>query len=175
MHPNTRDDEVVAVVNGFRRTAEGTPLSQVCIEFSCGGIALADLAKVKESLERLNHENRDLRRKLAVEEAAQTAAAQRLDAACRRIYELTQEAEAAARLADAVREEFAEFRAAYARVLDSGPEKLDLERVLDDAATAAAEPPPDSVRPFSAFLAEARLRAAQARPRLSAAAMAAGA
>ena len=30
LHPNTSDEEVIAAVNGFRRTAEGTPLRELC-------------------------------------------------------------------------------------------------------------------------------------------------
>jgi hypothetical protein len=157
-HPNTRDDEVIAAVNGFRRTVEGLPLSQVCIEFACGGVPLADLANMKETLERLQRENRELRRKLTVEEAAQAEAAQRLDAAYRRIYELTEEAGAAQRFADAVRREFEDFRAAYAEVLNGMEhENFDLRWMLDDAKRSLADKPAAVVRPFSAFLAEARL------------------
>jgi hypothetical protein len=163
VHPNTSNDEVVAAVNGFRRTVEGLPLSQVCIEFACGGVPLADLAAMKENLERLNRENRELRRKLAVEEATQAAAAQRLDETCRRIYELTEEAAAAQRFADTVRREFEDFRAAYAEVLRGMQhENFDLRWLLDDAKRGLAEKPTAVVQPFSAFLAEARLGADKA-------------
>src|SRR5580658_4284124 len=100
VHPNTSDDEVVAAVNGFRRTAEGLPLSRICIEFACGGVPLAELASMKDALERLQRENRELCRKLAVEETAQVEAEQRLDAAYRRIYELTEEAASVQRQAE---------------------------------------------------------------------------
>jgi hypothetical protein len=36
LHPNTEDDEIIAGVNGFRRTADGTPLSEICHEFALG-------------------------------------------------------------------------------------------------------------------------------------------
>src|ERR1700739_4728441 len=97
VHRSTRDDEVIAAVNGFRRTVEGVPLSQICIEFACGGVPLAELAAMKESLDRLGRANLELRRKLTVDEAAQQEAAQRLDAVHRRIYELTEEAAEAQR------------------------------------------------------------------------------
>jgi hypothetical protein len=58
LHPNTSDDEVLAGVNGFRRTADGTPLSQVCSEFAGGSCDGGDLAEWKGQLDRLNHENR---------------------------------------------------------------------------------------------------------------------
>jgi hypothetical protein len=159
VHPNTRDDEVLAAVNGFRRTVEGTPLSQVCLEFACGGVPLAELAAMKENLERLRRENLDLRRELTVNESAQAETARRLDAAYRRIYELTEQAAAAQRLAEAIEREFADFRAAYARAVDGiMRENVDVRSALGEAERSIAQP----VRPFSAFLAEARLAADKA-------------
>lgn len=156
VHPNTSDDEMVAAVNGFRRTVEGLPLSQVCLEFACGGVPLADLARMKDTLERLNRDNLELRRKLAVEEAAQTNAARSLDDAYRRIYQLTEEAMAAQRLAEAAEKEFAEFRAAYAEALDGMKQSnAGLRSALDDAKRS-------TYRPFSAMLAEARLASSEA-------------
>jgi hypothetical protein len=164
VHPNTHDDEVVAAVNGFRRTIEGLPLSQVCIEFACGGVPLADLANMKDMLERLQRENRELRRKLTVEEAAQAEAAQRLDAAYRRIYELTEEAASAQRLVAATEREFEDFRAAYSEVL-RGVRHADFNErwgLSEASPTIADKPPAMPRRPFSAFLAEARLDADKA-------------
>src|SRR5216683_1545267 len=71
LHPHTSDDEVLAGVNGFRRTADGMPLSQVCGELAGGGLPLGPPAELTEKLARLGRENLELRRKLAVEEAAQ--------------------------------------------------------------------------------------------------------
>jgi hypothetical protein len=159
VHPNTSDDEMIAAVNGFRRTAEGLPLNQVCVEFACGGMPLADLVQLKDMLERLNRDNLELRRKLAVEEAAQASTARRLDDAHRRIYELTEEAMAAQRLAEAADKEFAEFRAAYAEALDGMKQSnVDLRQALDETRRSAAK----ARRPFSAFLTEARLAAGEA-------------
>jgi septal ring factor EnvC (AmiA/AmiB activator) len=156
VHPNTSDDEMIAAVNGFRRTVEGLPLSQVCIEFACGGVPLADLAQMKDTLERMNRDNLELRRKLAVEEAAQASTARRLDDAYHRIYQLTEEAMAARRLAEAAEQEFEEFRAAYAEALDSMKQSnAGLRSALDEAKRSAR-------RPFSALLAEARLAAGEA-------------
>ena len=155
VHPNTSDDELIAAVNGFRRTAEGLPLSQVCIEFACGGVPLADLAQIKDMLDRLNRDNLELRRKLALEEAAQASAAGRLDDAYRRIHELTQEAIAAQRLAQATEREFDEFRVAYVQALDGVKQSNNhLRSALDETKQRAAA---EARRPFSAFLAEARL------------------
>ena len=156
VHPNTSDDEMIAAVNGFRRTVEGLPLSQVCLEFACGGVPLADLARMKDTLERLNRDNLELRRKLAVEEAAQTNAARSLDDAYRRIYQLTEEAMAALRLAETVEREFEDLRAAYTEALDSMKESnAGLRSALDEAKRSGR-------RPFSAMLAEARLASSEA-------------
>jgi hypothetical protein len=159
VHPNTHDDEVVAAVNGFRRTAEGVPLSQICMEFACGGVPLAELAAMKESLERLRRENLELRRKLTVDETAQEESARRLDATHRRIFELTEEAAAARRVAAAIEREFEDFRTAYARAIDGILHgSADVRAALDEAKHPAAR----MARPFSAFLAEARLEADKA-------------
>ena len=147
LRPGASNDEVVAAVDLFRRAAGDTPLSRVCVEFACGGMPLADLAQLKEALDRLNRENLDLRSKLAAEQSAQAGTARRLDAAYRRIYELTEEALAAQRLAEAARREFEDFRATYAKA-ESG-----------NAALRAAL---DAARPFGAFLAEAREAADEA-------------
>jgi len=164
VHPNTRDDEVVAAVNGFRRTVEGMPLSQVCIEFACGGVPLADLANMKDTLERLQRENRELKRRITVEEAAQAAAAQRLDAAYRRIFELTEEAASAKRITEAAKREFDDFRTAYSEVLTGiQHDNFELHWALEEVKRNLDEKPPAAPRrPFSAFLAEARLAADQA-------------
>jgi hypothetical protein len=159
VHPNTRDDEVIAAVNGFRRTAEGVALSQICIEFACGGVPLAELAAMKDNLDGLRRENLELRRELAIDEAAQEEAARRLEAAHRRIYELTEEAAAAHRAAEAVELEFEDFRAAYARAIDGILHgNADVRAALDKAN----QPVAPIIRPFSAFLAEARLEADKA-------------
>jgi hypothetical protein len=161
VHPNTRDDEVVAAVNGFRRTVDGLPLSQVCFEFACGGVLPADLVKMQTTLERLQSENRELRRKLAIGAVAQAEAAQRLDAAYQRIYELTEEAASAQRKIEAAEREFEDFRAAYAEVLGGiHRDGFDRRWGLDEVAPGTADKAPR--RPFSAFLAEARLAADKA-------------
>jgi hypothetical protein len=159
VHPNTRDDEVIAAVNGFRRTAEGVPMSQICIEFACGGVPLAELAAMKDNLDRLRRENLELRRELAIDEAAQEETARRLDAAHRRIYELSEETAAAHRAAEAIEREFEDFRDAYARAIDG---ILHGNADVRAALGKANQPVAPLTRPFSAFLAEARLEADKA-------------
>ena len=153
-HPGTREADVVAAIDGFRRTVEGTPVSQVCIEFACGGVSLSALAETKATIERLDRENRELRGRLTVEVAAQAEAAGRLDNAYRRIYELTEETAAARRLVDTAEQEFADFREAYAQLLKSAPPPR-----CDGAGTRKPAMP---WRPFSPVLAEARLGADRA-------------
>jgi hypothetical protein len=115
---------------------------------------------MKDTIERLNRENQELRRKLAVDEAAQAGTARRLDAAHRRIYELTEEAVLARSRAEAAQQEFEEFRAAYARVLDdANKDKLDLRGALEDARRNAERPARKVAQPFGSVLAEARLGA----------------
>jgi hypothetical protein len=121
VHPDTSDEAIVAAVDAFRRNAGGVPLSQVCLEFACGGVPLAELARIKESLERLNRENLEFRRNAAVGEAAQAAAQRRLDAAYRRIHELTRALLAAQRQADAVEPELPRDRST---LLGSGSGRL---------------------------------------------------
>ena len=159
VHPHTTDDEVIAAVNGFRRTVEGMPLSQVCIEFACGGLPLSELAGLKNSLEQLNRENLELRRKLAVDEAAQAATARRLDAAYERIHRLSEELLAAQRHADAAEEEFARFRAHYSEAVETvSHDNRDLRVALDEARRAAAERRAEHTAPtFAHYLNEARM------------------
>lgn len=159
VHPNTRDDEVIAAVNGFRRTADGVPLNRICIEFACGGLPLAELAAMKDNLDRLRRENLQLRRQLSVDEAAQEEAARRLDAAHRRIYELSEETAAAHCAAAVIEREFEDFRAAYARAIDG---ILHGNADVRASLGKANQPVAPAMRPFSAFLAEARLEADKA-------------
>ncbi|HWD60313.1 MAG TPA: hypothetical protein VG308_18665 [Stellaceae bacterium] len=158
VHPSTGNDEVIAAVNGFRRTAEAAPLSRICQEYAGSAAPLADLAKYQDGIDRLNRENAELHKKLAAEQAAHSVAARRLDAAYRRVYELTEEALAARRLAEAAQREFEEFRAAYAQLVEGvRDDNSGLRWALDEARRdMAAHPARTAARPFSDFLAEAR-------------------
>jgi hypothetical protein len=164
LHPNTSNDEVLAGVNGFRRTAGGTPLSQVCSEFAGGSCDGGDLAEWKGQLDRLNHENLGLRRQLETAETRAETAAHGLHEAERRIDEASQALSTAQRLAAEAEQQLADFRAAYGRILDAvNQENLDLRAALTQTRREAAEPPvPEAASPFRKFLAEARLGAAQA-------------
>jgi hypothetical protein len=159
VHPNTSNDEVIAAVNGFRRTADGTPLSQVCAGVATVPVPLADQPMLKDKLDELNRENLELRRKLAIEEAAQASTARCLDAAFRRVHELTGELAAAQYRAETAEQEFAAFRAVYARIIDSvNHDKFAIQTSLDEAQRRAAQRPttPAATPSFARYLSEAR-------------------
>ena len=124
LHPNTSDDEIIAGVNGFRRTAEGTPLSEICAELADrepGGAA---------SAARIARENLALRRKLEQEHAGQLATLKCLREAERLIRELSGEIRAE-------QQSFADFRSASAALVEGlKDENFDLRGALEQARTA---------------------------------------
>jgi hypothetical protein len=112
LHPHTGDDEIVAAVNGFRRTAAGTPLREVCAAFAAtdrDGRAPGDA-----SPDRLSQENFALRRQLEAEEATRSDALRRLKETTRHVEELREELRTAQSRAREAQQQFAELRAAYA-------------------------------------------------------------
>jgi len=164
LHPNTTDDEVLAAVNGFRRTAAGAPLSRVCNEFAGGGHDGCDLAEWQD---RLTRENIELRRQSEAGEARETAAALRLSEAERRIGELGKALAVAEGQAAEADRQLADFRAAYGRILDGvNQENLDLRAALAQTRrdTADRPAPEAAASPFQRFLAEARQGLGQAPP-----------
>jgi hypothetical protein len=90
VHPNTSDDEVIAGVNGFRRTADGTPLSEVCREFIGAPGEEPEPPKVTRKLEKLTRENADLRQRLEAQQEGQITMLRRLEEAKRMIIGLGQ-------------------------------------------------------------------------------------
>lgn len=156
LHPNTTDDEVLAAVNGFRRTAAGTPLSRVCSEFAGRGHDGCDLAEWQD---RLTRENIELRRQSEAGEDRETAAALRLSEAERRIGELGKALATAEGQAAEADRQLADFRAAYGRILDGvNQENLDLRAALAQSRrdTMDRPAPEAAASPFRRFLAEAR-------------------
>jgi len=142
LHPNTSDDEVIAAVNGFRRTANGTPLRQVCIELAGGSYDGRGRVEWKEKFDRLNRENLDLRHD-----------------AEKRICELSDELLAAQRRAGAAEQRLADVRSTLD---DLNHENLDLRRALEEARRVAAErQAKEATPPFRKFLDAARLRTDQ--------------
>jgi len=121
LHPNTTDDEVIAGVNGFRRTADGTPLSEMCRKLAGGHRG-----------DNLSQENLDLRHRLEREQASQFAALRRLHEAEQLIHDLSEEIRAE-------QQNFAEFRAATAQLVDGlKDENFDLRDALEEARLATA-------------------------------------
>lgn len=112
LHPNAKDGEVIAAVNGFRRTAKGRPLREVCVELFGKGHDARTPAPPPAKLDRLIRENLDLRRKLEAQEADQAAAAHRLREAEQRLRDLSDELLAADRRASAAEQQLANSRLA---------------------------------------------------------------
>jgi len=159
LHPNTADDEVIAGVNGFRRTAQGTPLSDIAREYGAG--AEAEPAPAATDVQRLARENFALRRRMDEQLAGQEEALRRLDEARRLIEGLAQEI-------DAEKQNFAEFRAASAQIVDGlRGENVDLRGALETARIATARPTAPSFRDrLAAALGEAPANAPPEPPRL---------
>jgi hypothetical protein len=147
LHPNTSDDEVVAAVNGFRRTARGKPLSQICSEFvskdDLGRSALVE--EWREKLDRLSRENLDLRHEVE-----------------RRTRDGNEELAAAYRRTGAAELRLAELQAT---VTDLSEENHDLRRALEQARRIPVAPAGARVAsPFRDILAAAYRGADQPEP-----------
>ena len=169
VHPNTNDEEVVAAVNGFRRTADGTPLSQLCREFTGAGLAApnptAIAAEWQDTLERLSRENLELQLKIEQTEADRAAALHRLQEADERARDICDDLLAAEQRAAVAERRLAEFQGAYGRI--SGGlrhENLDLRRELEATRRDVAAPAHEAPRPFQHLLNAARQRPEQAQP-----------
>jgi len=173
LHPNTKDDEIIAGVNGFRRTADGTPLSKVCAEFAgnfhAGSLndrhdPVADPIGWRQKFDRLSRENLDLRRKLEAEKAREVVAVRHLHETERRARDSSEELRAAQRRANEAEQRLAEFRSAYTRISDDlKHENFDLRWALEEARRTIAELRAEKAAPpFQNFVAAARLRADQA-------------
>ncbi len=130
LHPNTRDDEVIAGVNGFRRTADGTRLRDICAELA--GKAGDGSAPATDP--------------------AQIAALERLREAERRIHELSADIRAA-------EQNFADFRSASAQLLDGlKDENFDLRGALEQARRVTERRPAAVASSFRDLLTAARVR-----------------
>jgi len=161
VHPNTKDEEIVAAINGFRRTASSTPLRQLCREAG-GGVANGAFA---DELQRLARENLALRQKLQDAEENRVTTLKRLHEAERRSDEIGGELLAAEHRADAAEQRLAEFRGAYGRISGSlSHENFDLRRALAEARRDLKQPIHEPVAPpFQAAL-NAALRGTEPAP-----------
>ncbi|HXO03077.1 MAG TPA: hypothetical protein VN900_13540 [Stellaceae bacterium] len=151
-HPNTNDEEVIAAINGFRRTADGTPLSRLCREFAKTGLD-GEAPEWQDRLDRVAQENLELRRKIEEIEGSRNAALQQLREAERRTQEIGEALLAAEHRADAAEQRFAETQGVYGRI-SVGPrdENLGLYRALEEARRNLAQPMHEPVRPFQNLL-----------------------
>src|SRR5580700_5290284 len=136
LHPNTSDDEVIAAVNGYRRTADGTPLREVCIEFaggcSDGRDTVTRAEEGTEEFDRLDQKNVDLRH-----------------AAERRVRELSEDLLAAQQRANIAEQLLVELRST---LHDLSDENLDLRRSLERTRGAIVEQVQPAAAPFRKFL-----------------------
>jgi septal ring factor EnvC (AmiA/AmiB activator) len=169
VHPNTSDEELIAAVNGFRRTAGGTSLSRIFREFasqpSDGVRAAANAGHLHARLDQLNQENRELRRKIAEIEDSCAAAQRHLHEAEQRAQGLREELIEAEHNAATAEQRLAEFQGAYGRISDGlHGENIDLRRALEAARRDMAQPIHEPVPPFPSILNAARQRQAQTPP-----------
>jgi septal ring factor EnvC (AmiA/AmiB activator) len=157
LHPHTIDDEVIAAVNGFRRTAEGATLREVCLAFAAraGGAPAdgTDAARWRAELARLERAIQELHRRNESEASRRATILSRLAEARRQNRALADELAAMTRRAAAAERDLADLRNA-ARSWDA-PRPRDESSTVRAPATSPARPP---AARFQELLATARLR-----------------
>jgi len=168
LHPNTKDDEVIAGVNGFGRTADGTPLSEICREFVLGdqdnrGL-VGSRVEWKEKVDALSRDNLDLRYRLEIADNDRVAVARQLQETEQRVRELDEELQDAQCRVGLAERQVAEFQAARTWTAEEiSQENFDLPKELVEGAQSVTElRVPEPVRPFREFLTAASLRAKHA-------------
>jgi len=139
LHPNTSDEEILAAVAGFRRTAAGTPLGELCLGLAQGNGAVRnlDMARLEAKCERLNQENFDLRLKVKFEEEGRALAARRLRRAERQIEEMSDRLAVSHDRTGALEHQLEELRNAY-RDLNSRAIRPRMEQPQQKMPRAAA-------------------------------------
>jgi hypothetical protein len=151
VHPNTSDDEVLAAVNGFRRTAGTTPLTEICGGVTQGDTHVTELAEWTKRFVRLSRENLELRRRLdTTRQITETE---------RQLSQANEELAATQRRARLAEQRLDDARDAYAQVTDGLKHEIaGLRAALEQARNAGlahrnlAEPTPH----FSDFLTAAQ-------------------
>lgn len=135
LHPNTGDDEVIAAVNGFRRTADGRRLRDICAAVADAPSALAP--PPANDPNGFSRENRELRRRLAGAERALEGAAAELRDAAADIARLRVELRATREAAAAAEGRFSEVQLAQAQFVDRlKRDNAELRRALEGARPA---------------------------------------
>lgn len=160
VHPNTSDEEAIAAIRGFRRTARNMPTSQLCRAF-------LDAAPehLLDRLDQLNQENRELRRTRGEADSRRAEMLGRLQKVERHGEELGRKLLAAEERANAAEQRLVEFRGAYGRIAGGlQHENLDLRRALDEARRNLAQPIHEPVAPFKTALGAAMQRPDQPQP-----------
>jgi hypothetical protein len=164
LHPNTSDDEVLAAVRGYRRTAGNTPLGEVCAGFAprqalAEHAHVTDLAEWTERFARLSRENLELRFRLDLAKTQRFDGARHADETQRRLDEMSEEMHATQRRAGLAEQRLDDARDAYAQVTDGLKHEIaGLRAALEQARNAGlarrdvAEPAPL----FSDFLTAAQ-------------------
>lgn len=147
VHPNTGDEEVLAAINGFRRTAGRTPLAQLYSEPAGAPDHL--LSRVDQ----LNRANLALQRRAETAETGRAAALRSLQQSEQRLQEMGRELLAAEHRAAMAEQQLAEFQGAYGR-LSGGlrGENDGLRRALGDARRDLGQPIHEPVQPFQRAL-----------------------
>jgi septal ring factor EnvC (AmiA/AmiB activator) len=154
------DEEAIAAIRGFRRTARNVAMSQLC-----HALSQAAPAHLLDRLDQLNQENRELRRRLAEAEDRRAAMLGDLGKAKRHAQKLGRDLLAAEERADTAEQRLAEFRGAYGQIAGGlQHENLDLRRALDEARRNLAQPIHEPVAAFKTVLGAALQRADQPQP-----------
>jgi hypothetical protein len=163
VHPNTSAEEVIAAVNGFRRTAGGMPVSRFCRESAGAGADRPIASELKDKLDRLAQENLELQRKIATIEDNRAAILRRLQEAEQAAQAISEELLAAAQRAAAAEQRLTEFRGPYGGSSGSlHPEDRDFRRTPDAVRRNLPHPIHEPVQPFQAVLHTALQRPEQA-------------
>lgn len=138
LHPNTSDEEVLAAINGYRRTAGGASLADLARK----GAPAANPGELQAEYERLNRENLDLRRMLM----------RRVDESEQRLCDLSEELLAARSRASLAEQLLAELRVAHVEITAGLRDEI---RGLRDRASTDR---PSMRGPFREVLAAASAR-----------------
>jgi len=144
VHPNTSNEEILAAIAGFRRTAGGMPLNRLWQDFAppdpAGPGSARDAGHLLGRLDKLAQDNRALRRRAEEAEAARATALERLRMAEEAVRHIGDDLLAAEQRADAAEQRLAEFPGAYGRIAGG------------DTRPHPAPPIHEPVRPFQHLL-----------------------
>ena len=151
VHPNTSDEEAIAAIRGFRRTAGDAALDGLLRGLT--GPGADNTGHLHARLDQLHQENRWLQLKLAEAKAGRAAALRELAAAQHGAAVLREELAEAEHHARIAERRLAEFQGAYGRISGGlNSENRDLRRALQDARRDLAQPIHEPIAPFQNVL-----------------------